>query len=215
MRLNESSPQDRRRIYQALRLRVVVDKHGQVRMSGVFFPEMYLLDILQGPPDWLAPRSEVPEGTSVVVTRDNTCDLVDDHDEVLLRVERMLRPDVDVPDHLVRPRVPRRNEDRVTFASLNSPNVAYASLQSRSVWPSSRTKSPIREHLVRTLHVRRLVKDSRSLLCPPLLSSAAQDERAPSAFAPFTTWDAPVAHATRNRRDGYGPVAAAARLVTS
>ena len=33
-----ASPQDRRRIYQALRLRAEVDKEGQVRLIGIFSP---------------------------------------------------------------------------------------------------------------------------------------------------------------------------------
>jgi DNA repair exonuclease SbcCD ATPase subunit len=38
-----ASPQDRHRIYKALRLQVEVDEEGQVRLSGIFDPDVHLL----------------------------------------------------------------------------------------------------------------------------------------------------------------------------
>lgn len=69
MDLGMASMEDRRRIYGALRLKVTVDEDRTVRMGGVFNPDLYLMDILNDPPDWLTPR---PDGSGVVVTSDNT-----------------------------------------------------------------------------------------------------------------------------------------------
>jgi hypothetical protein len=72
MRLGESSMGDRRRLYQALRLQANVDEKGTVRLSGIFDPDVYLLDVLQDAPDVLTPRPQVPEETRVVVTSHTT-----------------------------------------------------------------------------------------------------------------------------------------------
>jgi hypothetical protein len=71
--LSIASPEDRRRLYGALRLEVSVDEDRTIRLSGVFDPDVYLPGILEDPGEWLAPRSEVTEGTSVwVVSLDST-----------------------------------------------------------------------------------------------------------------------------------------------
>jgi hypothetical protein len=67
-----TGPEDRRRIYQALRLQASVDEEGQVRLSGIFSPDVYLPTLVQGPPlDPSKSLPKVPEGTKVVVTLDN------------------------------------------------------------------------------------------------------------------------------------------------
>jgi hypothetical protein len=67
-----TGPEDRRRIYQALRLQASVDEEGQVRRSGIFSPDVYLPTLVQGPPlDPSKSLPKVPEGTKVVVTLDN------------------------------------------------------------------------------------------------------------------------------------------------
>ena len=71
MDLGMASMGDRRRLYQALRLRVSMDVDGTIRLSGVFSPDVYLLGLLQDPPDWLSPRARVPTRAGVV-TLDNT-----------------------------------------------------------------------------------------------------------------------------------------------
>jgi hypothetical protein len=70
--LSMASPEDRRRIYQALRLEVTVDEERTIRLSGVFSPDVYLPNVLKGPPDISSPRPQVPEGSRVVVTSDST-----------------------------------------------------------------------------------------------------------------------------------------------
>jgi hypothetical protein len=50
LRLDACSPEDRRRLYQALQLRVTVGQDGTVRLNGVI-PEMHVLDFLKDPPD--------------------------------------------------------------------------------------------------------------------------------------------------------------------
>ncbi len=68
-----ASPQDRRRIYQALQLQASIDEDGQVRLSGIFSPDVHLLSLVQDPPiDPSEPVPQVPEGTSVFVTLDNS-----------------------------------------------------------------------------------------------------------------------------------------------
>ena len=68
-----ASPQDRRRIYQALQLRVKVDEDGTIRLSGIFSPSLHLGGMVQDPPiDPSKPIPKVPDDTNVVVTLDNT-----------------------------------------------------------------------------------------------------------------------------------------------
>jgi site-specific DNA recombinase len=50
-----ASPEDRHRIYKALRLRVEVDKEGQVRLSDIFDPDVHLHFVMKDPP--VDPRS--------------------------------------------------------------------------------------------------------------------------------------------------------------
>lgn len=66
-----ASPQDRHRIYKVLRLRVEIDKEGQVRLSGIFDPDVHLHFVMKDPPiDPSKPLPEIPEGTRIeVVTR--------------------------------------------------------------------------------------------------------------------------------------------------
>jgi hypothetical protein len=64
-----ASPGDRRRLYTALQLRVEIGADGTIRLSGIFDPDVYLLDLIQNPPaDASKPVPKVPEGTRVVVT---------------------------------------------------------------------------------------------------------------------------------------------------
>jgi hypothetical protein len=49
-----------------------IDKEGQIRISGIFDPDVYLQDVLQDLPDWLTPRPEVWEQSRVVVTPDTS-----------------------------------------------------------------------------------------------------------------------------------------------
>ena len=76
MRLNESSPEDRRRLYAALWLRAEIDRERGVVLSGIFDPDLYLPGVLEDAPDVLTPRPEVPsEGTGEdgpVVTTDHS-----------------------------------------------------------------------------------------------------------------------------------------------
>ena len=65
--VSTQAPQDRRRLYGALQLRVVVDKEGKIRLSGIFDPDVYLPGVLEDPLDWLSPRPDVPEETKVFV----------------------------------------------------------------------------------------------------------------------------------------------------
>ncbi len=68
-----ASPRDRRRIYEALRLRVEVDKEGRVRLSGIFDPPLLLSSMVKDPPvDPSKPVPRVPEDADLVVTLDNT-----------------------------------------------------------------------------------------------------------------------------------------------
>ena len=66
-----ASPGDRQRIYKALRLRVEVDKEGQVRLSGIFDADVHLHFVMKDPPaDPSKPLPEIPEVTKIkVVTR--------------------------------------------------------------------------------------------------------------------------------------------------
>ncbi len=49
--LTIASAEDRRRLYQALRLHVELDEHGAITLSGIFDPDVYLPDVLLDPPD--------------------------------------------------------------------------------------------------------------------------------------------------------------------
>jgi site-specific DNA recombinase len=66
-----ASPEDRHRIYKALRLRVEVDKEGQVRLSDIFDPDVHLHFVMKDPPvDPSKALPKIPEGSRVeVVTR--------------------------------------------------------------------------------------------------------------------------------------------------
>jgi hypothetical protein len=66
-----ASPQDRHRIYKALRLRVEVNEEGQVRLSGIFDPDVHLHFVMRDPPiDPSKPLPKIPEGTRIeVVTK--------------------------------------------------------------------------------------------------------------------------------------------------
>jgi hypothetical protein len=69
MKLNQASPQDRRRVYEGLQLQASVDRNGKIRLSGIFDPDVYLPGLLKDPPtDPDAPRPKVPKGTEVLVT---------------------------------------------------------------------------------------------------------------------------------------------------
>lgn len=73
--------ESRPKLYKALQLKAHVDADGQVRLSGVFDPDVYMPDLLREANDsishtawadgWLAPRPKVPEGTRVVVSMTN------------------------------------------------------------------------------------------------------------------------------------------------
>lgn len=65
-----ASPEDRRRLYQALRLRVETDEEGAVTISGVFHPEIRLVDVLRDGPDVTTPRAAAGAHKGVV-TLDN------------------------------------------------------------------------------------------------------------------------------------------------
>jgi hypothetical protein len=63
-----ASPEDRRRIYQALRLQVSIDEEGQIRLSGIFSPDVHLHRVMQDPPvDPSKPLPKLPKGTRVHV----------------------------------------------------------------------------------------------------------------------------------------------------
>ena len=63
-----ASPQDRHRIYKALRLQVEVDEEGQVRLSGIFDPDVHLHFVMKDPPiDSSKPLPKIPEGSRVEV----------------------------------------------------------------------------------------------------------------------------------------------------
>jgi hypothetical protein len=67
------SPADRRRLYLALQLRADVDPDGTIRLSGIFDPEIRLLDLVQDFP--IDPSESVPEpleGVRVVTTPDTS-----------------------------------------------------------------------------------------------------------------------------------------------
>jgi site-specific DNA recombinase len=55
-----AGPEDRRRIYHALRLRADVDREGAIRLAGIIDPDVYLPTLVQGLP--LDPSEPVPEG---------------------------------------------------------------------------------------------------------------------------------------------------------
>jgi hypothetical protein len=66
MKLKQASPQDRRRVYEALRLQVTVDGEYQTRLNGIFDPDVYLPSVLRDPPaDPTMPRLRVPKETKV------------------------------------------------------------------------------------------------------------------------------------------------------
>jgi Recombinase zinc beta ribbon domain len=67
-----AGPEDRRRIYRALRLRADVDRDGAIRLAGIFDPDVYLPTLVQGPP--LDPSELLPAGVErhrVVVASGN------------------------------------------------------------------------------------------------------------------------------------------------
>jgi hypothetical protein len=69
MKLNQASPEDRHRVYQALRLQATVDREGKIRLSGIFDPDVYLPGVLRDPPtDPPTPRPRVPKNTKVQVS---------------------------------------------------------------------------------------------------------------------------------------------------
>jgi hypothetical protein len=72
MDLGMASMEDRRRLYRALRLQVSIDNERQMRISGIFDPDLYFHEVLQDPPDWLTPRPEVWEQAKVVVTTNSS-----------------------------------------------------------------------------------------------------------------------------------------------
>ena len=64
-----ATPGDRRRLYLALQLRATVEKDGTIRLSGIFDPDVYLLDVMQdGPADLTQPVPEQLKGARVVPT---------------------------------------------------------------------------------------------------------------------------------------------------
>ena len=64
-----ASPADRRRLYMGLQLRADVHADGTIRISGIFDPEIILLDLVQDPPtDPSEPEPEPLEGARVVTT---------------------------------------------------------------------------------------------------------------------------------------------------
>jgi hypothetical protein len=68
-----AGPEDRRRIYHALRLRADVDRDGAIRLAGIFDPDVYLPTLVQGPP--LDPSEPLPTGVErhrVVVASGDT-----------------------------------------------------------------------------------------------------------------------------------------------
>ena len=69
--LRIATPEDRRRVYEALGLEVRVDEDRTARISGVFDPDIYLPGLLQDVPDLTTPQPEVPDGSKVVVSLDN------------------------------------------------------------------------------------------------------------------------------------------------
>jgi G3E family GTPase len=63
-----ASPQDRHRIYKALRLRAEVEEDGQVRISGIFDPDVHLHFVMKDPPnDPSKPLPKIPEVTRIEV----------------------------------------------------------------------------------------------------------------------------------------------------
>ena len=52
-------PEDRRRVYEALRLEVTVDREGKIQLNGIFDPDVYLPGVLQDPPT--DPRNQSPK----------------------------------------------------------------------------------------------------------------------------------------------------------
>lgn len=54
-----ASDEDRRRLYTAMQIRAEVDRDGTVRLSGIFDPEVELLDVLRDSPD---PSQPLPRG---------------------------------------------------------------------------------------------------------------------------------------------------------
>jgi DNA invertase Pin-like site-specific DNA recombinase len=68
--LTMASPEDRRRLYAALRLRADIDREAHVVLSGVFDPEVHLPSLLEDGSDWLSPRPQVPEEGRFVVETD-------------------------------------------------------------------------------------------------------------------------------------------------
>jgi site-specific DNA recombinase len=68
MKLSKASPEDRRRVYQALQLQATVDRDGNIRLSGIFDPDVYLPGVLRDPPtDPSTPLPRMPKGIKVQV----------------------------------------------------------------------------------------------------------------------------------------------------
>lgn len=67
-----ASPEDRRRLYQALGLRADVERDGAVVLSGVFNPGIRLLDVLRDGPDVTTPWPRVGGRHEVFVAPGNT-----------------------------------------------------------------------------------------------------------------------------------------------
>lgn len=62
---------DRHRIYDVLQLKVEVHRTGSLTMSGIFDPQIVLMDVLQDAPDMTTPWPKLPEGAEVVVPSEN------------------------------------------------------------------------------------------------------------------------------------------------
>lgn len=71
-RLDRCSAEDRRRIYEALRLQVHIGEDRSIRVSGIFSPEAYLLEVLRDAPDMDMPRPELLERKGRIVTLDSS-----------------------------------------------------------------------------------------------------------------------------------------------
>ena len=123
---------------------------------------------LAGTATWRARRSAVG-----VVRRDGqpVADLVDRDDEVPLRVQRVLRADVDVAPDLVGARVPGGDQDGVVAGLVQlAPGGVTASRQSGIAPPSSRSSRPMLMHVVVAVELVACSTGSRS--CRGLLARA-------------------------------------------
>ena len=68
-----ASPEDRRRLYGALRLRAEVGADGTITLTGVFDPAIRLLDVMKdGPADPSQPVPEARYWPNIVVASRNT-----------------------------------------------------------------------------------------------------------------------------------------------